>query len=328
MNIKNEKGENEMMNLSKNLLIGLTVLGFLLAGCRSEISKKTTNKASTSQSSQSLEKPEGIRLTELLSSTNWQGTNIYDEQNNDLTKENVNFIGLAKYDKETSHYEFFDIETGISREDSGIFFITNDGTKRILISETMNYQAVVEVTELSNNKFTYKRRGKDHLGNEVDVFVEHIPYNEKELSFTNSSKEQIQPTGTINTNERGTEILAHNLWNGTRVVDESGNDVTEANRNFISLAKYDDATNKYEFFQLDNGESRGDFGYFSVLNHNQIRAHVSLGKNKYGVALNLTELTPEKFTYMRMGKNNDGQDIPVFVEHEPYKGKFSPTFTF
>lgn len=320
-----------MNHLSKKFLASLAVLGLLLAGCGAETAKTTKSKESTSQNSQSLEKQnqtEGVELTKLLGSTNWQGTKVYDDENNDVTEENANFIGLAKYDAETGHYEFFDAKTGDSREDAGTFFLTNDGTKRILLSETMNYQAVVEVTELTNEQFTYKRKGKDHSGNEVDVFVEHIPYNERELSFTNSSTERIKPTGTIDTNEQGTAILAKTLWNGTRVVDEAGKDVTEANRNFISLAKYDDATNKYEFFQLDTGESRGDFGYFSVLDHNQIRAHVSLGENKYGVALPLTELTPEKFTYTRMGKNNEGQDIRVFVEHEPYQGKLIPTFTF
>ncbi len=33
--------------------------------------------------------------------------------------------------------------------------------KRVLISETQNYQAVVELTQLDKEKFTYKRMGKD-----------------------------------------------------------------------------------------------------------------------------------------------------------------------
>ena len=32
-------------------------------------------------------------MAEILSSTNWQGTKVYDKDNNDLTKENANFIG-------------------------------------------------------------------------------------------------------------------------------------------------------------------------------------------------------------------------------------------
>ena len=52
--------------------------------------------------------------------------------------------------------------------------MTGDGTKRILISRTQNYQAVVDLTEVSKDKFTYKRLGKDKLGNDVEVYVEHI----------------------------------------------------------------------------------------------------------------------------------------------------------
>ena len=58
----------------------------------------------------------------------------------------------------------------------------------MLISETQNYQAVVELTQLDKEKFTYKRMGKDAKGNDVEVFVEHIPYHEKELSFTRPDK--------------------------------------------------------------------------------------------------------------------------------------------
>ncbi len=32
-------------------------------------------------------------------------------------------------------------------------------------------------------------------------------------------------------------FLGATLWNGTKVLDEDGNDVTEANKMFISLAK-------------------------------------------------------------------------------------------
>lgn len=274
------------------------------------------------------EQTQGAKLTKKLASTNWQGTKVYDENKNDLTQENSQFIGLAKYDGETGDYEFFDAATGVSRGDAGTFFLTNDGSKRILISKTMNYQAVVEVTELTNNQFTYKRKGKDKAGNEVVVFVEHVPYKEKELTFTVPKKAATAVTAKIDTTQRGTEILGKTLWNGTRVTDEAGNDVTKANQNFISLAKFDDKTNQYEFFKVETGESRGDYGYFDVLNHNTQRAHVSLGTNKYGAVLELTELTPNKFTYTRMGKNNEGQDVKIFVEHVPYKGTLKPAFTF
>ena len=82
------------------------------------------------------------------------------------------------------------------------------------------------------------------------------------------------------TNKSGDKILGTTLWNGTKVVDKNGNDVTAANQNYISLAKFDPNTSKYEFFNLQTGETRGDFGYFQVVDNNKIRAHVSIGTNR------------------------------------------------
>ena len=184
--------------------------------------------------------------------------------------------------------------------------MTGDGTKRILISRTQNYQAVVDLTEVSKDKFTYKRLGKDKLGNDVEVYVEHIPYHGKKLAFTNGREALTNQTGKIVTNKSGDKILGTTLWNGTKVVDKNGN----------------------EFFNLQTGETRGDFGYFQVVDNNKIRAHVSIGTNRYGAALELTELNNDRFTYTRMGKDNAGNDIQVFVEHEPYQGTYHPAFTF
>lgn len=270
----------------------------------------------------------GQEMADILSGTDWQGTRVYDKDHHDLTKENGNFIGLAKYDAKTGRYEFFDAKTGASRGDRGTFFLTNDGEKRILISESMNYQAVVDMTELNKNVFTYKRMGKDAQGNDVEVFVEHVPYKGKKLAFTEPDKSWNTTTGDIVKNVDGDQILGSTLWHGTKVLDEEGNEITEYNSNFISLAKFDDKTNKYEFFNVNTGESRGDYGYFDILHDNKVRAHVSIGKNKYGIAVEITELNNNKFTYKRTGKDKDGKDITVFVEHEPYKGDFNPAFTF
>ncbi|EJW19373.1 hypothetical protein PAV_1c03470 [Paenibacillus alvei DSM 29] len=270
----------------------------------------------------------GQEMADILSGTDWQGTRVYDKDHHDLTKENANFIGLAKYEAKTGRYEFFDAKTGASRGDRGTFFLTNDGEKRILISESMNYQAVVDMTELNKNVFTYKRMGKDAQGNDVEVFVEHVPYKGKKLAFTEPDKSWNTTTGDIVKNVDGDQILGSTLWHGTKVLDEEGNEITEYNSNFISLAKFDDKTNKYEFFNVNTGESRGDYGYFDILHDNKVRAHVSIGKNKYGIAVEITELNNNKFTYKRTGKDKDGKDITVFVEHEPYKGDFNPAFTF
>lgn len=269
----------------------------------------------------------GQDMANLLGSTNWQGTRVYDAEGNDLTSENANFIGLAKYDAELGKYEFFDASTGETRGDQGSFFITNDGAKRVLISETMKYQAVVDMTELTEDVFTYKRLGKDKAGADVEVFVEHIPYEKNDLQFTEQSVTLDTTTGTIDQSKDGDIILGEKLWNGTKVLDQDGNDLTEYNANFISLAKFDNDTNKYEFFNIETGESRGDYGYFDVIN-SKVRAHVSIGENKYGAALELTELNGDRFTYKRMGKNAEGEDVIIFVEHEPYQGDYKPEFSF
>lgn len=280
------------------------------------------------ESEQEETESKGKDFSNILTATNWQGTVVYDEDGNDLTEENSNFIGLAIYDQETNRYEFFDKETGETRGDEGIFFITNDGEKRILISQSMGYQAVVDLTEVNDEIFTYKRMGVDKDGNEVEVYVEHIPYNESELEFTNANQELTSETGEIVKDIPGTQILAETLWNGTVVLDNDGNDVTEYNSNFISIAKFDIETNKYEFFDVTSGESRGDFGYFDVINDNKIRTHVSIGENQYGAALEITELNDERFTYKRLGKDADDNDIEIYVEHEPYTGEYNPSFGF
>ena len=321
--------------MKKILLQSLLVTtGVLLVACAPG-NEKSANKEnnSTEVSTTEVAKQEtdlkGLALEDVLTSTNWQGTKVYDKENNDLTKENEEFIGLAKYDKETNYYEFFDKETGETRGDEGTFFVTNDGEKRVLISKTKNYQAVVTLTELTEDMFTYKREGKDKDGQPIEVFVEHIPYTEKELTFTNG-RPKIDETyaSAIEKDIPGSQELGERLWNGTKVLDEEGNDVTEFNQMFISLAKFDNMTSKYEFFDLESGESRGDFGYYDVINDNTIRTHVSIGENKYGADLELTELSDKRFTYKRQGEDAEGKEITIFVEHEPYTGEFDPIFTF
>lgn len=315
----------------KKLIMILCIASLMLISACNQPQPAPTPAPSPSPEAQKKE-PEtkltaGQEMASILSSTNWQGTKVYDKNNNDLTKENESFIGLAKYDDKTARYEFFDKTTKKSRDDKGTFFITNDGKIRVLISESKGYQAVVDVTKLDKEMFTYKRMGKDANGSDVEVFVDHIPYKETELSFTDPDKSLKTSTGEIVTNVHGDTILASTLWQGTVVLDDKGNDVSSYNANFLGLAKYDDKTNKYEFFDAKTGKSRGDYGYFSVVHGNKIRAHVSVGNNKYGAVLELTELNDKKFTYARKGKDKDGKDIPITVEHVPYNGEFKLEFT-
>ncbi|MFC0272950.1 DUF4822 domain-containing protein [Metabacillus herbersteinensis] len=319
------------------MLLCIASMALILSACQSELTEKVKaakvekteiNEPKTAK----LEKKSddkvttGQEMARILSRTNWQGTKVYDKNKNDLTKENANFIGLAKYDNETARYEFFDKTTKESRGDKGTFFITNDGKIRVLISESMGYQAIVEISELNKDMFTYKRMGKDANGNDIEVFVDHIPYNETELSFTDPDKTLESTTGEVVTYVDGDKVLSSTLWQGTVVLDEQGNDVSSYNSNFLSLAKYDNKTNKYEFFDAKTGQSRGDYGYYDVVHGNKIRAHVSHGM-KYGAVLELTELNENKFTYKRKGKDKDGKEITITVEHIPYNGDFKLKFT-
>jgi hypothetical protein len=316
---------NKKAKVISSILLGFTLV---LTGCSANAqennSKQKQEQAVNERKENKLTK--GQEMAKTLSNTNWQGTKVYDKDNNDLTKENANFIGLAKYDEKTSRYEFFDKATKESRGDKGTFFITNDGKIRVLISESMGYQAVVEITELNKDMFTYKRMGKDANGNEVEVFVDHMPYKETELSFTDADNTLQTNTGEVVTDIDGDKILSGTLWQGTVALDEKGNDVSSYNKNYLGLAKYDFKTNKYEFFDAKTGDSRGDYGYFDVAHGNKLRAHVSLGM-KYGAVLELTELNENKFTYKRNGKDKGGNDIPITVEHIPYDGDFKLKFT-
>jgi ribosomal protein S6E (S10) len=317
---------NKKAKVLPSILLGLTLV---ISGFSTVTHAKTNEQKQeqvTKKSERHKKETKGQEFASILSSTNWQGTKVYDKDKNDLTKENANFIGLAKYDDETARYEFFDKTTKKSRGDKGTFFITNDGKLRVLISESMGYQAVVEITELNKDMFTYKRMGKDVNGNDVEVFVDHIPYKETELAFTDPDKTLETKTGEIVTDKDGDKILSDTLWQGTVALDENGNDVSAYNTNFLGLAKYDFKTNKYEFFDAKTGKSRGDYGYYDVVHGNKIRAHVSLGM-KYGAVLELTELNENKFTYKRIGKDKDGRNITITVEHIPYKGDFKLKFT-
>jgi len=317
------------------LLLSMSLSAALIVGCSSnkkeDIASTPSNSANESvQTEESQEKTmlsEGEDIAKILGSTLWQGTKVFDKNHNDLTEENSNFIAIAKYDYETSRYEFFDKESKESRGDYGTYFISNDGKYRVLISESKGTQGVVELTEVTEEKYTYKRMGKDANGNDVEVFVEHMPYTDSELTFTSPEKTLETFTGEVERQVDGDQILANTLWVGTVALDENGTDVSEYNQNFFALAKYDAQTSRYEFFDKQTGQSRGDYGYYNVLNNNKLRAHVSLGDNKYGAVLEVTELNENKFTYQRIGKNQDGKEILITVEHVPYDGELHPEFT-
>ncbi|MEH7526143.1 DUF4822 domain-containing protein, partial [Bacillus sp. JJ1503] len=122
---------NKKAKAISSILLGFTLV---LTGCSASADAKENNSKQKQEQAVKETKKEnkltkGQEIANILSSTNWQGTRVYDKDNNDLTKENSNFIGLAKYDVKSGRYEFFDAKTGESRGDKGTFFITNDGKK-------------------------------------------------------------------------------------------------------------------------------------------------------------------------------------------------------
>ncbi|MBA3925768.1 DUF4822 domain-containing protein [Listeria rustica] len=318
------------MKFNKKLatILAVTALSTtVLAACGdNNDTAKDNDKAKTTETSNKKDTAAKNKDTQdVLSSTNWQGTKVTDDKGNDVTQYNQDFIGLAKYDNVTARYEFFDKE-GKARGDEGYYFVTQDGAKRVLSSTTKNYNVVVDLVTLQNDKFVYERTGKDADGKDIQVSVEHVPYS-GDLKFTNPAPTLTKSTGDIDTSKPGRDILANTLWHGTVVMDEQGNDVTAFNKNFISIAKYDNKTNKYEFFNTETGATSGDYGYFDVVNNNKMRFHVSLGKN-YAAPLELTELNNKKFTYKRTGKDAAGKDITVYVSHEPYSGDLASKIAF
>lgn len=261
---------------------------------------------------------------QVIGATNWEGTFVYDEQGNDVTASNSGFIGRAKYDAETNRYEFFDKVTNETRGDRGVFFITQDGKKRILMSQSANYNAVVDMVRLDNEKFTYRRDGIQKDNSRGQVYVEHVPY-EGQLTFTMAPPSLTTSTGVIDKTRHGRNILSSTFWQGTVAKDQQGNDVSDYNRGYLGLARYDRQSGRYEFFDTE-GNSRNDFGYFDVINGNKERTHFSLGR--YAATLELTELNDKRFTYQRNGKNVAGDDITITVEHEPYTETLPLEFTF
>lgn len=97
---------NKKAKISSSILLGLTLA---LTGCNTNAQDNQSaqkHEQTAKESKQEHKLTAGQEMTKILSDTNWQGTKVYDKNNNDLTKENANFIGLAKYDAEASRYEF------------------------------------------------------------------------------------------------------------------------------------------------------------------------------------------------------------------------------
>lgn len=205
------------------------------------------------------------------------------------------------------------------------FFITQEGKKRILFSE-LGYNVAVDMVELNNDVFTYSGTGKQADVSDGKVIVEHVPYAGA-LEFTTTLPKLITQTGFIDRSKEGRKILSDHFWQGTVALDKEGRDFSAYNQSYLGLAHYDDQTGRYEFFDKTTGQTRGNYGYLDVVRDNKVRASLSLGMN-YGAQLELTEINDQRFTYTRQGKDAQGNDIPITVEHERYTGEFPLDFTF
>ncbi|UUV98024.1 hypothetical protein G314FT_01150 [Vagococcus luciliae] len=100
--------------------------------------------------------------------------------------------------------------TGETRGEKGVFFVTPDGKKRILMSQ-INYNVVVDMVRLDSDMFTYRRNGTQKDGGTGPVFVEHAPYD-KDLNFTIDFLKLSLETGTIDKDVPGRNILSSTFW--------------------------------------------------------------------------------------------------------------------
>ncbi|EIA19134.1 putative lipoprotein [Listeria fleischmannii subsp. coloradonensis] len=94
---------NKQVKMMGAFILGSTVL---FAACGQSMEGEAKNVVEKKYE-QKKNRVSGQKAMALLSSTNWQGTKVYDENGTDLTSENQNFIGLAKYEADTGRYEKF-----------------------------------------------------------------------------------------------------------------------------------------------------------------------------------------------------------------------------
>lgn len=121
------------------MTFGTLLIADCVGGADSVTDKPSAANSSTTVSSSAeavKEQSKGQELTETLPSTSWQGTEVYDRNNNDLATGNVNLTGLTRYNGEAGFYELFDKETGKACSNEGTFLATGSDEKHILISDT------------------------------------------------------------------------------------------------------------------------------------------------------------------------------------------------
>lgn len=147
------------MNTKKLFLLIFLFILFNLLSCN-----KINHKSPSSLSS--VFHPTGTKI--ITNVPLWQTIVILDRNSNDITQENMQFVGLATYNS-NNRYEFFDLNYQ-PKNDYGDFFITDNGL-HVIRSEGKNYFRILEITELTNNRFTYKITNDQGQ----DIWVVHKP---------------------------------------------------------------------------------------------------------------------------------------------------------
>jgi hypothetical protein len=144
------------MNILKNklgisMMAFLAIITFTLPSCKN-VNHNTQADISTP--------------AEILSSVTWKTTRVKNQKGEDVTAANNGFVGLADFHK-NGQFEIRGFDNKV--RSSGIWALTADGKKRILVTD--QWTRVVDVIVLNKDLFTYKITNNDG----VTVNVEHVP---------------------------------------------------------------------------------------------------------------------------------------------------------
>ncbi len=144
----------------KNLLLIAGVLLFALTSCQGPANSTSPPPVSA------------VRGADILASYDrWITTEVLTLTGEDVTAENLAYVGLSNYNAQTQTYEFFTIDNE-PRGDKGLFFITEEPRMRVHYSQTFNYFRPVLIVELTPEVFTYAVENSEGQ----TVHVVHRPF--------------------------------------------------------------------------------------------------------------------------------------------------------
>lgn len=121
----------------------------------------------------------------LASSPQWLTTKVYIEgkPEDDVKTTYPGVVGISMWDIQNNRYEFFDIQTGLSKYakgGGGYFLVTGNKEKHILVPDAGPTRSIVRrIEKLDNTEFTYSLevpRGMVANNPPVRIYVVHAPY--------------------------------------------------------------------------------------------------------------------------------------------------------